>query len=246
MTADTTKRVTVLRRVLVWLIVASFGIAAVLGIVVLLGVEIGDTAGRVLATTATVGAFSVAVLCGATLLGRPAQAVGVAGVIVSILTAGFSVWLIWDDGLHYWDGDGVLRTLVTGISATAALALASLLLLLSRRRRPAVRMGLTATLVLLALLLALTLYLTWATNVDDEIFPRVYGIVAILTALGAVVVPVLSLLLPDAAATAPSSLDPASLDPALVARLQHAAARRGVTVEELVAPVLAEPGDPAA
>lgn len=223
------------RRVLVWLIIASFGIAAVLGIVVLLGVEIGDTAARVLATTATIGAFSVTVLCGAALLGRPAQVVGVATVAVSILTAGYSVWLIWDDGVYLWDGDAVLKLLLTGISATAALSLASLLLLLSRRRRPVVRIGLGVTLALMALVLVLTLYLIWATNVDDNVFPRVYGIVAILAALGAVVVPVLSLLLPDS-----TRGRTVSLDPALAERLVATAERRGITVAELVAPVLAE------
>ena len=227
--------VAAVRRVLVWLIIASFGLAAVLGIVVLLGVEIGDTAARVLATTATIGAFSVTVLCGAALLGRPAQLVGVATVAVSILTAGYSVWLIWDDGVYLWDGDAVLKLLLTGISATAALSLASLLLLLRRRRRHAVRIGLGATLALMALVLGLTLYLIWATNVDDNVFPRVYGIVAILAALGAVVVPVLSLLLPDS-----TGGRTVSLDPALAEQLVATAERRGITVAELVAPVLAE------
>lgn len=218
------------RRILVGIIIASFGLAAVLGIIVLLGVELGDAAFKVLSTTAVVGAFSVAVLCCAALLGRRGQLVGILGVVVSIATCAFVVWVVWAQPDGWWDG--LFRLLWSGVAASAAFSLASLLLLLVDRHRPAVRIGLAVTLVLIALLLALTLYLTWAHDVDGEWFPRLYGIVAILTALGGIVVPVLSLLLPDARAR--------GLDPRLAERLVAEARRRGVTVEELVAPVLAQ------
>lgn len=241
MTNPGVRRVIVLRRTLVWLIVASFGVAAVLGIAVLLAGELGETANRVLVTTVTIGAFSVAVLCGATLLGRPPQAVGIAGVVVSILTAGYFTALIWNgSSMRDW-GDG-LRLQLTGVAATAALSLASLLLLLGGRRRPFVRVGLLVTLGLIALLLALTVYLVWSDESGDA-FMRLYGIVAILTALGAIVVPVSSLLLPDT-----SRPHASGVDPVLAARLTAAAERRGITMAELVAPVLAadEPPGPRA
>lgn len=224
-----------LRRILVGLIIASFGLAAVLGIIVLLGVELGEATGKVLATTAIVGAFSVAVLCCASLLGRSAQLVGMIGVIVSILTAVLVIWLVWDgELLSRWES--LFRVLWTGVAATAAFALASLLLLLVDRRRSAVRIALFVTLGLIALLFVLTVYMTWAQDIEWEIFSRVYGIVAILTALGAVVVPVLSLLLPDARGRA-------GVDHALIERLAAEARRRGITVEELVAPVLSADSD---
>jgi hypothetical protein len=227
-----------LRRILVGVIIVSFGLAAVLGIIVLLGVELGEAAGKVLATTAIVGAFSVAVLCCASLLGRRPHMIGVIGVIVSIVTAVLVIWIVWDGELaSRWDS--LFRVLWTGVAATASLALASLLLLLVDRRRSAVRIGLFVTLGLIALLFVLTAYMAWARDIEWEIFSRVYGIVAILTALGAVVVPVLSLLLPDARARA-------AVDHALLDRLAAEARRRGITVEELVAPVLApESADPA-
>ncbi|MDQ2689368.1 MAG: hypothetical protein M3Y29_03720, partial [Chloroflexota bacterium] len=90
------------------------------------------------------------------------------------------------------------------------------------------------TLALIALLLALTLYLTWARDIPWDDFARLYGIVAILTALGAIVVPVMSLLMPDRHADV-------VITPALAERLSAAARARGITVEELVAPVLASP-----
>lgn len=227
-----TRSLALVRRVIVGVIVVSFSVAAILGIVVLLGLEIGETTGRVLATTAIVGAFSVAVLCCAALIGRPLQAIGLVGAVVAILTGAFAIVTVWIDALWRDAGETTFHVLWTGVAASAAFALASLLLLLGDRRRPVVRIGLVATVVLLTVLLALTLYLIWARELEQEVFPRVYGIVAILAALGAVVVPVLSLLLPDARAASP-------VNPALAERLAAEAQRRGITVEELVAPLFA-------
>lgn len=233
MTAHTlpVPRIAVLRRVIVGVIIAAFGIAAVLGIVVLLGVEMGETTFRVLGTTAAIGSFSVGVLCCAALIGRRAQLFGIVGVVVTALSAALVVWTIWVDVYEFWDA--VFRVLWSGVAASSAFALASLLLLLSDRSRTAVRAGLWITLALIGVLLALTLYLIWASDVAWDDFGRLYGVVAILTALGAVVVPVMSLLMPDQHASA--------LAHGLSERLVAAAKERGITVEELVAPVLARP-----
>lgn len=224
-------RIAVLRRVIVGVIIAAFGIAAVLGIVVLLGVEMGETTFRVLGTTAAIGSFSVGVLCCAALIGRRAQLFGIVGVVVTALSAALVVWTIWVDVYEFWDA--VFRVLWSGVAASSAFALASLLLLLSDRSRTAVRAGLWITLALIGVLLALTLYLIWVSDVAWDDFGRLYGVVAILTALGAVVVPVMSLLMPDQHASA--------LAHGLSERLVAAAKERGITVEELVAPVLARP-----
>ncbi|MDN3495533.1 hypothetical protein QL996_06310 [Planococcus sp. APC 4015] len=224
-----------LRRVIVAVIVVSFALAAIGGIVVLLSGSLDETAGRVLGTTAVIGAFSVAVLCCAALAGRRLQTFGMLGAAVSVLAAILSIWAIWSGG---YLGDGFYQSLSTAIAATAAFSLASLLLLLADRRQTAVRVGLTITLALFAVVLAMVVYLIWwSDTVDDEVFPRALGIAGILAALGAVVVPVISLLLRDRPAVA-------GLPPASVARLEAEAARRGVTLERLVDELLdgAAPG----
>ncbi len=233
MTSAAPRSLTMLRRVVVAVIIASFDIAAVLGIIVLLGFEIGDTTGKVLATTAIVGAFSVAVLCCAALLGRPAQLVGIVGAAASIVSAALVIWLVWDDSVWGDAWETYFRIMWTSITVSASFSLGSLLLLLSDRRRPVVRTGLGATLALLVLLVVLTIYLIWAPDVDEEVFPRLYGIVAILTALGAVVVPVLSLLMPDHRMPRPAGLSDAAAE-----RIVAEAQRRGVTPDELVAALL--------
>lgn len=230
----------VFRRVIVTLIIVSFGLAALGGIIVLLGGSLGSDAGRVLGTTAVVGAFSVAVLCCAALVGRRLQIFGVVGAAVAALSAAFVVWIIWyrgDDG-DLWDV--MMRITWTGVALTVAFAFASLLLLLADRRQAAVRIGLAVTILLFAIVLAMTIYLIWAAEtIDGDVFGRVLGVFAILAALGAVIVPVVSLLL---RAPRPAS----GLSDVSQALLEAEAAHRGITADELVDALLrpATPRDP--
>lgn len=228
-----------LRRVIVIVIIASFGIAALGGIVVLLGAELGDTAARVLGTTAIVGAFSVAVLCCAALVGRSLQAFGVIGAAVSVVAAVLVIWMIWYRGDYGDAWEALMRFTWTAVAVSAGFALASLLLLLADRRQSAVRIGLAVTLGLFGVVLAMVVYLIWwSDTVDDEVFPRVLGIAAILAALGAVTVPVLSLLLRDRPARG-------GLSAHAVARIEAAAAQRGLHPDALVDRLLAaEPPAP--
>jgi hypothetical protein len=155
------------------------------------------------------------------------------GVVVSILAGVLVIWTIWYDGPYGEVWDAVGRITGTAITFSAALALASLLLLLADRHRTPVRAGLVATLALFAVVAAMIVYLIWASDtVDSEIYPRVLGIAAILAALGAVVVPVLSLLLPDTATASPPH--------SWTGRIERAARERGVTPDELVTALLAQ------
>ncbi|MGC5169435.1 hypothetical protein ACPW96_05740 [Micromonospora sp. DT81.3] len=240
------QRVSLVRRVIVGVIVVSFALAAVGGIAVLLGGDFGPTAGRVLGTTAVVGAYSVAVLCCAALAGRRLQVFGTIGAAVSVATAALTIVLIW------WDfgqppPDGLWRVLWSGVTITAALALGSLLLLLSNRRRPAVRAGLWITLGLFGVVVAMVLYLIWfPADIDDDVFPRALGILGILAALGAVVVPVLSLLFREpgsAERPAAPAAESNGISSDAAARLRAEASRRGVTVDALVTALLGDGRD---
>lgn len=227
--------VSLVRRIIVGVIIASFGLAAFGGIVVLLGAQLGDTAARVLGTTAVIGTCSVAVLCCAALAGRRLQAFGLLGAAVSAVAAVLVIWVVWYRGDSNGAWDLLFKCMWTAIAAAAAFALASLLLLLADRHRAAVRAGLALTLALFAVVLAMTIYLIWwSQTIDGDMFARVLGIASILAALGAVIVPVLSLLLPD-------SRTAGGLPVGLAERLVAEAERRGVTVEQLVAPVLTAP-----
>ncbi|MGX1701437.1 hypothetical protein [Microbacterium sp. NPDC055357] len=227
--------VSLARKIIVGIIVVSFGAAAVGGIAVLLGGSLDEMGARVLGTTAVIGAFSVAVLCCVALAGRRLQAFGLIGAAVSVIAAALVVLLLWYEPASWDVSDNLWRVAGTGIAMTAAFALASLLLLLADRRQPAVRWGLIITLGFFAVVLGLTVYLIWwGETIDDDAYARVLGIFAILAALGAIVVPVISLLLRERPTAG-------SLSRQAVERLDAEAARRGISPDALVDELLAAP-----
>lgn len=228
--------VSLARRIIVAVIVVSFSAAAISGIVVLLGAELGPTAWRVLSTTSVAGAFSVAVLCCVSLAGRRLQTVGYVGAGVSVLAAVLVLVAVW--GQPAWDAEGFWDSLWTAVAASVAFSFASLLLLLADRRRTAVRVGLIVTLALFAIVFVMVVVPIWTDEYGGELYSRLLGIVSILAALGAIVVPVLSLLLRDRAD--PGGTD-VPLSAASVALLRAEAARRGVTPDELMDSLLRAP-----
>lgn len=232
----------VIRRVIVTIIVVSFGVAAVSGIVVLLGGELGDAAFRVLSTTGIVGMFSVAVLCCAALIGRRTQLFGYVGAAISIAAAALSVWMVWNDFPWY---DAIFKVLWTLNAATGVCALAALLLLLSDHARRAVRFGLTLTLVLVAVGFALIMVALWGDTlewVQSDGYWRLQGIVWILAALGGIVVPVTSLILRDRsgirASGDPAQAQVAELSAQTVARILAEAEQAGLSPDAYVRSLL--------
>ena len=79
-----------LRRIIVAVIVVSFSVAAIMGIIALLARDLGDVGVKVLLTTATVGLYSIAVLCCATLAGKRLSGFGIAGAAVAVLAAAYT------------------------------------------------------------------------------------------------------------------------------------------------------------
>lgn len=224
----TRDRVRLFRRIVVAVIVVSFGLAALGGIVVLLGGSLGSESWSVLGTTATVGAFSIAVLCCASLAGRRLRIFGLIGAIVSVLSAALVVWMLWFRG-PYTDAIVVIADVMwSGVALSIAFAVSSLLLLLADRDQAAVRIGLVVTLVMFTAVLGMTLYaIWWSDTIRGEAFGRTLGVFGILAALGAVIVPVLSLLLRTPRARG-------GLSATALSDLEAEAARRGVTPDDLV------------
>jgi hypothetical protein len=228
--------VSLARRVIVAVIVVSFGVAAISGIVVLLGAEMGPTAWRVLSTTSVVGAFSVAVLCCVSLVGRRLQTFGFVGAGVSVVGAVLVLVALWAQPT--WEAEAFWDSLWTAVAASVGFSFASLLLLLADRRRTAVRVGLIVTLALFAIVFVMVIFPVWTDEYGGEYYARVLGIVSILAALGAIVLPVLSLLLRDRQSPAGDGTGDASLSPASFELLRAEAERRGVTPDELVGALL--------
>lgn len=238
------------RRWIVGVIIVSFGIAALGGIIVLISGSFNDTAGKVLGTTALVGLFSVAALCGVALLGKRAQWFGWVTVGIALITLGRLLWLIWADPA--WS-DFSFETTLNLCIITAACSVASLLLLLSDHRRKLVRGLLIATLVCIGVGTLLTVISIWQiVDADYETYWRGTGVVWILGALGVVVLPVMSLLLrkqepvgatagvtqaPVSSLTEPGAANFAqtqALSPESFARIEAAARASQLTPDEFV------------
>lgn len=126
-----------LRRVFLYLLIASVGLSALFGIGVILLGDFGSFEVRVLMTTLTITAASILGLaCGACLEAGRGRILPILGIALSILSALLVMFVIWD----------VLdeaETFVKSVVTMAVVAVASSYLpLLSIARRPALRVGL--------------------------------------------------------------------------------------------------------
>jgi hypothetical protein len=218
------------RRAIVTVTIASFSVAALLGVLALLGGDFGDTQVRVLLTTVTVGVVSIAVLCYLSTAGTPWQVVGALGGVSVLVPLGTALALIWveerlgsnDDAL--WQGFGV------GAVVAGTLAQACLLLAIAHRKSPVVRVLLALTLLLAGLLAAVISALILGWEPDGDAVARVIGVIAILDVLGTVVVAALGRFGPG-----PDGAEKVSLPQRLVAELDRRAAATGRSRDQLAA-----------
>ncbi|MFF2369840.1 hypothetical protein [Agromyces sp. NPDC058110] len=188
------------RRTAIVVLVASLSITAVVGIVTLLSGEFGEVQGRVLGTTLLIAGASILALCHLSVVARPVRAVGFVGLAASavVLVIGLVlIWTPWYDNGGGWPADLWRWFGITSIIAVS-LAHANLLLQLSGRRRRAVRIALAVTLAaiaIVAVMLVLPLLTDWEVPGDDgETYWRWFGVVAIVDALGTIVLPVVAVL----------------------------------------------------
>ena len=218
------------RRFVVILVIGSFSVAALLGIIALLGGgELGETEGRVLLTTVIVGVESIAVLCYLAVAGHRTSLVGLIGGLVSMVPFGIALWLTWGgadlDSDALWDAFGV------GVTVAATLAHACLLLALDRGR---LRLMLAGTLVAMAIVAAMICNAILNGENLGDLYWRTFGVVAILDVLGTVVFAALGLFSRRAKAEG----EPDLMTPALESRVLDAARSRGVSPNQLISDAL--------
>jgi len=216
------------RRLVITLVIGSFSIAALLGIIALLGGgDLGETEGRVLLTTVIVGAESIAVLCYLAVAGKRAALVGLAGGLVSLVPFSVALWFTWSesDSQPLWDVFGV------SVTIAATIAQACLLLAVDRGRRAAL---LAATLVAMGIVAAMiSNAIVNGENLDD-LYWRSFGVVAILDVLGTVVFAALGIFKQRGKAEG----EPDLMTPALESRVLDAARSRGVSPTQLITDAL--------
>lgn len=172
------------RRLAATATIGSFSIAALMGIVALLGGgDFGESEGRVLLTTLVVGCASVCMLCYLATAGTRWATVGMGGAVVLIVPVVSSLLLIWSD----WDGDseGLWKLYGVGVVGAATLAQVCLLLALAgvRHRLAPVLWATVGLAVLVALLIS---GMILGEIEADEIW-RLLGVAAILDVLGTLI-----------------------------------------------------------
>jgi hypothetical protein len=169
------------RRIVVWLTIGSFSIAALMGIIALLsGGAFGEREGQVLLTTLVVGVTSVAMLCYLATAGTRFQAVGVVGGIVVLVPATQALLLVWDEGS--WDFEAFFKTFSTGLTVAATLAQLALLLAVAGDRQR-LRWVLWPTVALAVGVAGVTTTVIF-TEADSDLTLRTLGVMAILDVLG--------------------------------------------------------------
>ncbi len=249
-----------LRRIIVWVMVVSLVITAAVGIGTLLTGELGETQSKVLITTLAIAGFSVTALCHIAVLNRDVRMVGWAGITSSALGLVAALMLIW----RSWDytdsnseqalWDFVLKAFAVLLVSALSFAHANLMLLLSNSRRRWMRMALGANLVLITLV-AVMVIPPIVTNGEfpnaliSDTYWRLFGVVAILDALGTIALPVTTLIMRRqhddesvALKTAPSALAAVAITlPAdLSAVVTERAAAAGVTPAQFVTDTVAQ------
>ncbi|MFL6171911.1 MAG: hypothetical protein ACJ716_03360 [Marmoricola sp.] len=172
------------RRVAATLTIGSFSLAALMGIVALLGAgDFGETEGRVLLTTLIVGSASVNLLCYLATAGTRFATAGAGGALLLVLPMATSLHLVWQDWDHIPEGE--LKAFGVGVVAAVTLAQICLLLALAGDRE-SLRLVLWGTVALAGVVAVIVSGMILGGIDADEVW-RVLGTSAILDVLGTLV-----------------------------------------------------------
>ena len=193
------------RRITIIGVIVSVSLAAVIAIISVITGDLSQQ-GPIILTTLLVTGFGLTMLCHLAVAGRPVRVVGFVGIGASTVALIIGLTLIWaswwrdsEFGIDLWRWFGV------SVILAVSLAQANLLLLLAGRRHPVVRIVLAVTLCAIAALALIGILpivsdgAIPAPGTEDAYF-RTAIVVAIIDALGTVVLPVVALFLRDPAA----------------------------------------------
>lgn len=229
-----------LRRIGIIAIIVSLSLTALVGIITLLTASFGEVQAKVILTTLLVAAFSITALCHLSVVERALRIVGWVGIGMSglaLILGTVLIWGSWSNWNETWDD--VLKVFATVAVLAVSLAHANLLLLLAERRSAVLRVALFTTvglIVLLALLIILPIVTEGEIPGDNgELYWRVLGVVAILDALGTIVLPVINRVTRGTAQGLTVRLAPDT-----AGKLARLAAGRGETADEFVARVITQ------
>ncbi|HUR97278.1 MAG TPA: hypothetical protein VMZ26_04340 [Pyrinomonadaceae bacterium] len=176
------------KRLFLYMLIASVGVSALIGIGVTLFGDFGDIEVRVLFTTLTVTVTSIfGLACGAFLesgRGKYLPLAGIAFSIVSALMCFLVIWNVFDDSEIFIKSFLTTTLLAAGCSHLCLLSLAQLDQKFAWTR--------IAAAVCIALIIAIFLYILWLEPIGgSDLIYRTLGVLGILLASITVVTPLL-------------------------------------------------------
>lgn len=182
-----------LKKLFFYLLICSIALSALMGIWAIISGEFGDLQGKILLTTLTVvGTSILGLACGAFLESPRAQnstlkAVPAAGIIIAVLCALASVWLIW--GSSGRSENGLFKLFFITLIFAFSLAQLSLLSMahLARRFRWSLT---TAYIVIFILDSIISVIILFELTGDDGLILRLIGVLSVVAASLTVMIPI--------------------------------------------------------
>lgn len=230
MRTTTSTQTSSFRRVAATLTIGSFSVAALMGIVALLGGgEFGEGEVRVLLTTLIVGCASICALSYLATTGTRWSRVGAAGGVVLVVPVVTALVLVWSDSGG--DSEGVLKTFGIGVVLAVTCAQVCLLLALAGDGRLGLVLWSTVAVTVLVAVLVSAMIVDGLGGNDPW---RLLGILAILDVLGTVVTVALARFSDRATPRTSDQRLRVTLDERRTAALGRLAAAAGVSPEDLV------------
>ena len=175
------------KRTFLYLLIASVALSAVIGIVVLIIGNFGEFETKVLLTTLTVTITSILGLaCGAYLETGRGRIIPIAGIVVAVVSCAMWIFLVWHGTVHEDFYAQILMSLTLFSATCAHISLLSLATLDHR-----FIWSRYAFIVADSVLTAYLLFLIWNDKwIDNDITPRVIGVLSILVAALTLVTPI--------------------------------------------------------
>lgn len=183
------RRSTRRRRILLLGVAVLLTASALLAVAILLIGRFGSVEGRILGTTALLGAFGILALPAAMLLDQErAHALAGALLALCLVAAGLAVTIVW------WEDPGALLGKSTATACALAVAVAQTAALVARRgpfEPPLVRRLFLASTALVTTTVALVCWVIW-TESGDGLTGRFLGALLVLDLLAAALQPILA------------------------------------------------------
>ncbi len=176
-------------RVALIALLAALAMNALIGIIIVLKGDFGDTEGKLLGTTFSLALFTVLAIPSTVQLGRGRfYALSGFGISVSVIAFILAVSAIWSDGAFE---DVFLTKLMVTFGVMAFASNHAALLLLASATPKVIKVTLIATITMLVVITVALIISVWLEDLPKEI-ARPLTVFAILDVLGSMAVPMLS------------------------------------------------------